>query len=377
MATAIRRSEGAAGVRVTRARGGAWWGLIAGALVILLLAVLPFVVYADITDLLVNVFILLVLGSMWNLLAGYCGLISVGQQAYIGIGAYTVLILAQNGLNPYLAIPAAIIVSAAIAVPVSYLVFRLRAEYFAIGTWVVAEVFYLIVVRVRSLGGGTGTALPGLSLVDPTLRGAITYWSALAVTVAALLATYLLLRSRMGLDLTAIRDNELAARSVGVRVSGAQRVVYMVSAAGCGAAGAILVVSQLNLLASAIFSVQWSARMIFIALIGGLGTIEGPIVGTGIFFAIQQTLAQLGAWYLILLGLVAVLVAMYLPKGVWGLISGRLNLQVFPVGYWLHESPSALRPKSPSPSRGGRGGPGRGPKSPSPLRGGQGRGSSE
>lgn len=323
-------------VRVTRSRRPTWWWLVGAAALIAVLATLPFVVYADITDLLINVFILLVVASMWNLLAGYCGLISVGQQAYIGIGAYTILVLAQNGINPYVAIPAAIVVSAIIAVPVSYLVFRLRAEYFAIGTWVVAEVFSLVVGRVKSLGGGTGVALPGLNLMDPALREAVTYWCALAVTAAALLATYLLLRSRMGLDLTAIRDNELAAQSVGVRVSTAQRIVYVVSAAGCGAGGALVIISQLNVLASSIFSVQWSARMIFISLIGGLGSIEGPIVGTGIFFVIQQALAQLGAWYLILVGLLAVVVAMYLPRGIWGFVADRLHLQIFPVGYWLH-----------------------------------------
>ena len=90
------------------------------------------------------------------------------------------------------------------------------------------------------------------------------------------------------------------------------------------------------MLASAIFSVQWSAKMIFISLIGGVGSIEGPILGTGIFFAIQQSLAQLGAWYLILVGIVGIFVAMFLPRGVWGLISSRFHIQVFPVGYWLH-----------------------------------------
>ena len=322
--------------RVTRSRRPAWWGVVGALVLLAVLAALPYVVYADVTDLLINVFILLVLASMWNLLAGYCGLISVGQQAYIGIGAYTVLILAQKGLNPFLAIPAAVAASAIIAVPISFLVFRLRAEYFAIATWVVAEVFYLVAVRLPTLGGGTGTALPGLSLVDPTLRDAITYWCALVVTALALAATYLLLRSRMGLDLTAIRDNELAARSVGVRITQTQRIVYMVSAAGCGAAGALVIISQLNIQAIAIFNVSWSAKMIFIALIGGLGTIEGPILGTAVFFAIQQALAQLGAWYLITLGLLAIVVAMYFPRGLWGLLTSRLNLQIFPVGYWLH-----------------------------------------
>lgn len=337
MSTPVAGTEPETGtIRVTRSRRSALWGLVAAALAVILLATLPYVVYADITDLLINAFILLVLASMWNLLAGYGGLISVGQQAYIGLGAYSVLVLAQNGINAYLAIPAAVLLAGLVAIPVSFLVFRLRAEYFAIGTWVVAEVFFLALVRVRSLGGGTGTALPGLALIDPVVREALTYWSALAVAAASLLATYLLLSSRMGLDLTAIRDNEIAARSVGVRVTSAQRVVYVVSAAGCGAAGALLIISQLNVLASAIFSVQWSAKMIFIALIGGVGSIEGPIVGTAIYFAIQNSLAQFGAWYLILLGVVAVLVAMFLPRGIWGLISGRFHIQVFPVGYWLH-----------------------------------------
>jgi len=323
-------------VRVTRARRSSLWGLVGVVAAVIGLATLPYLVYADVTDFLINAFILLVLASMWNLLAGYCGLISVGQQAYVGVGAYSVLILAQNGINPYAAIPAAVLIAGLIAVPVSFLVFRLRAEYFAIGTWVVAEVFFLALIRVRSLGGGTGTSLPGLALIDPALREAFTYWSALLIAAAALLASYLLLSSRMGLDLTAIRDNEVAARSVGVRVTTAQRIVYVVSAAGCGAGGALLIISQLNVLASAIFSVQWSAKMIFISLIGGVGSIEGPILGTGIFFAIQQSLAQLGAWYLILVGIVGIFVAMFLPRGVWGLISSRFHIQVFPVGYWLH-----------------------------------------
>src|SRR5207253_4433918 len=186
---AADRAAATPAVRVTRSPRTARWGPNGAVVVVILLATLPCVVYADVTDLLVNAFILLVLASMWNLLAGYCGLISVGQQAYIGVGAYTVLLLAQNGINPYLAIPFAAVVSGAIAVPVSFLVFRLRAEYFAIGTWVVAEVFFLVLIRFRSLGGGTGTGLPGLALVDPAFRQALTYWSALAVAAAALLVT--------------------------------------------------------------------------------------------------------------------------------------------------------------------------------------------
>jgi len=166
------------------------------------------------------------------------------------------------------------------SIPISFLVFRLRNEYFAIGTWVVAEAFQLIAVRFPSLGGGTGASLPGLSGWDPAIRLALTYWAALAVAVLALLGAYLLLRSRIGLDLTAIRDNEVGAGSVGVRVTRAKRIVYLVAAAGAGAAGSLLILSQLNVQAGSVFSVQWSAYMIFVAVIGGVGTIEGPILGT-------------------------------------------------------------------------------------------------
>ena len=309
------------------------------------LASLPYVVYANVTELLVNLFVLVTLATMWNLLAGYAGLVSIGQQAYIGVGAYIVLVLARNGMSPFVAIPFALLGSALVALPTSFLVLRLRGAYFAIATWVVAEAFQLIVSRIPSVGGGAGASLRGMNGLDPAVREAFTYWAALAVVVAALLGSYLLLRSRLGLDLTAIRDNEIGARSVGVRITLAKRIVYLLSAAGCGAAGALLIVSQLNVQATSVFSVQWSAYMIFVALIGGLGTIEGPIVGTLIFYTLQQTLADRGAWYLIILGTVAVLMAMFVPRGLWGLVSDRFDFRLFPVGYWLHWR----RPTTPSP----------------------------
>ncbi len=323
-------------LRVTRSRRPATWSAVIGAVVVVALASLPYVVYANVTSLLVNIFILLALATMWNLLAGYAGLISVGQQAYIGVGAYVVLVFGDNGLSPYLAIPFAALLSALVALPVSFLVFRLRNEYFAIATWVVAEAFRLVVLRFASLGGGTGASLQGMAGIEPALRQAFTYWAALAVVVATLVGAYLLLRSRLGLDLTAIRDNEIGARSVGVRIAQAKRVVYLVAAAGAGAAGSLLIISQLTVQAASVFSVQWSAYMIFVALIGGLGSIEGPIIGTLIFFALQQSLADRGAWYLIILGTVAVVMAMWVPRGIWGAVSSRFDLRLFPVGYWLH-----------------------------------------
>ena len=133
-----------------------------------------------------------------------------------------------------------------------------------------------------------------------------------------LAGVYLILRGGLGLVLTAVRDDETGARSVGARVSAARRFVYVVAAAGCGAAGGLVIISQLNVQPASAFSVQWSAEMIFVTIIGGIGTIEGPIIGTVLFFALQRTLSSHGAWYLIILGLEAIAVAIWARRGLWG-----------------------------------------------------------
>jgi branched-chain amino acid transport system permease protein len=332
MTTAEVAERGAGQVVVRRASRVARYGLIAGVVLVAALGYAPYVVGEGTTGTMVNFFILLTLATTWNWLAGYAGLVSVGQQAYIGLGAYSVLWLAQHGIAPFTAIALAIVICAVVSVPVSLLVFRLRGGYFAIGTWVVAEVFALITIRSQSLGGGTGANLPGLDGYDPTVLAALTYWVTLGVAVAATAGGYLMLRSRVGLALTAVRDDELAARSAGVRVSRAKRLVYLAAAAGAGAAGALLIISQLNVEARNVYGVQWSAYMIFVVLIGGIGTLEGPVLGTVVFFVLQQTLASYGGWYLIILGAVAIAMAVWARQGLWG-IANRFGLQLFPVGY--------------------------------------------
>jgi branched-chain amino acid transport system permease protein len=329
------RLAGEPAVRVTRSRRPVAWTGLAAVAAVAILAYLPYLVYSGNTDLLVNVFILVTLASMWNLLAGYAGLVSVGQQAYIGLGAYGVLFLAQHGVNPFAALPVAAVACGIIGLPIWWLVARLRGGYFAIATWVIAAAIPLAVVQIHALGGGTGAPLPGLSGLDSTLLTAYVYWIALAVTVVVLAAVYLILRSRLGLVLTAVRDDETGARSIGARVPAARRFVYVVAAAGCGAAGALVVISQLNVQPASAFSVQWSAEMIFVTIIGGIGTIEGPIIGTVLFFVLQRYLSSYGSWYLIILGLVAIVVAIWAPRGLWALIADRAHIRLFPVGYWL------------------------------------------
>ena len=199
-----------------------------------------------------------------------------------------------------------------------------------------------------SIGGGTGMPLPGLAAFGSVLLSAYTYWAGLAVTVLALAAVYFLLRSRVGLQLTAIRDDETAARSSGVRVGLARMLVFVVAAVGCGAAGAVLAIQQLQVVpqtSGGVFSVQWTAEMAFAVIIGGIGTIEGPIIGTIIYMVLQQTLQQYNVWYLITLGLVAIAVTLFSRRGLWGLVDQHLGIRLFPVGYYLWPSGGSRRGK--------------------------------
>jgi branched-chain amino acid transport system permease protein len=321
--------------RVTRSRRNVAWTGAGALVVVVVLALFPYIVYSGTTTIIVQAFIILTLASMWNLLAGYAGLVSVGQQAFVGLGAYFVLILAIHGTSPFAALPVAAIGCGVAAFPLWWLVSRLRSGYFAIATWVLAATVMLIIEKFSSIGGGTGMPLPGLSGFSPTLLTADTYWVGLAVTVLALTTVYLLLRGRLGLVLTAIRDDEVAARSSGARVGLARMLVFVVAAIGTGAAGGVLAISQLQVQPGAVFSVQWTAEMAFAVIIGGLGTIEGPILGTAVYMVLQQELASYNAWYLIILGLVAMAVALFARRGLWGLVDDHLHVRLFPVGYWL------------------------------------------
>lgn len=319
-------------------------------LVVVALAMLPYVVVPSQIFGIIDLFIFIVLATMWNLLAGYGGMVSVGQQAYIGIGAYGLVYLAdQVGVDAFLAVPLVAVLSAAVAVPVSFLAFRLVGGYFAIGTWVIAEVVRLVTVQVDDLGGGSGISLRGLVGIDRDLRIAYAYWFALGVATVAVVATYLLVRSRLGIALTAIRDEPTAAASNGVEVTRVKRIVFVVSAAGCGAAGAILALSSLRVQPDSVYSVEWTAFMIFMVVIGGVGTLEGPLVGAVLFFLLREWLAQFGVIYLVVLGAVAIAVTLFVPQGLWGVVS-RGRFRLFAVGHTvrLPADPNPTPPARPT-----------------------------
>ena len=195
----------------------------------------------------------------------------------------------------------------------------------------VAEVYRLLIANASRLGGGSGKSLAAIREFSKATRESTTYWIALAVTVGAIAFVYLLLRSRHGLALTAIRDSERAAESQGIDVAGTKLWVYIASAAGCGLAGALYFLNIVRISPDAAFNVGWTANIIFIVVIGGIGTIEGPILGTIVFFLLRWALADYGTWYLIVLGAVAVVVMVKFPQGLWGFVQQRFDLRFFPV----------------------------------------------
>ena len=309
--------------------------LIAVALVVLALA--PFWAERATLRLLAEIFTFVALASLWNLLAGYAGLVSVGQQAFVGLGGYFLFALVVLlDAHPVAAIFIAGPVGVLVAIPVAALVFRLRGAYFAIGTWVVAEVFRLLASQVSVLGGGSGISLPAGAVIamaaSRQMREFEIYWLALALTALVLAAMVALLRSRHGLALTAIRDNELAAQSNGIDVWRIKFVVYVLTAFGTTMIGALIFLTKLRISPETAFSVNdWTAFVIFITVIGGIGRIEGPIIGTIVFFVLRQGLADLGSFYMLMMGVVAIVVMLWAPKGLWGLIAERFGWQALPL----------------------------------------------
>jgi branched-chain amino acid transport system permease protein len=319
-------------------------GAVAAVLLVAALVVLPWAGDAGLMRVVIELIALLVLAQMWNLLAGYAGLVSIGQQAYVGVGGYALIVLADDlGVNPFVAVPLAGLVAVAVALPTAALVFRFRDAYFAVGTWAVAEVYRLLIANTPALGRGTGRTLKAVFPLARETRELVTYAIAVAIGVAALVAVYLYLRSRFGLGLMAVRDSEPASESLGVDVYRTKLAVYLVAAFGTGTTGALIYLNLLRISPDAAFSINWTAYTIFSVVIGGLGTLEGPIVGTLVFFLLRELLADYGSWYMILLGTLAVLTMMRYPQGLWGLLAERWDVRLFPVQRRVRDAPAPER----------------------------------
>jgi branched-chain amino acid transport system permease protein len=329
-------------VSTTRAYSVSRWtsasvatAVLAGVL-LLVLAVAPGLFPANVVDRLTALFIYVILAGMWNALSGYGGLVSIGQQAFFGLGGYFAIRLSEWGVSAYPALFAAAALAGVVAFAMSFFVLLLRAGEFAVGMWVVAELLRLLVNLDNLIQGDTGRSLIALAAYGMELRRNLTYWLALASMTVLLGTVFVLLRSRVGGAIQAIRDNEEAAISVGVRVIGAKRIIFVLAAVGCAMAGALWLATSTTFQPRSFFGIQWTAYMIFMVLVGGLGRFEGPILGAIIFFFIETWFGAAGVWYLIGLGATALAFALFLPRGIWGFIEDRFQIHLLPVGYRLH-----------------------------------------
>ena len=301
----------------------------------LALAFAPLVLDAGSVDRLTTLFIYGILALMWNALAGYAGLVSVGHQASFGLGAYAAVRIADAGVSPYPALLLGAAAVAVLAIPMSAFMLRLKGGEFAIGMWVIAALSHLLVNLDKLVQGETGTSLISLQTYGGDQRRLINYLLALGTMVALAWIVFFLLRSKTGSALQAIRDSEEAAASVGVRVLPTKRLIFVLSAFGCAAAGALWLATSVTFQPKTYFNVQWTAYMLFMVLVGGIGTFEGPILGAVLFFTIETLFGSAGVYYLIGLGLVAVLFALFLQRGIWGAFEKRFGLELLPVGFRL------------------------------------------
>jgi branched-chain amino acid transport system permease protein len=302
------------------------------------------------------------LAQLWNLLAGYAGLVSVGQQAYVGLGGYALFYLTGVwNMNVYLALLLAGPFAGLMAIPVSFAVFRLRGAYFAVGTWVVSEVFMLFASLIAVLGAGSGLSLTPAILrqisPDRSGRDAILYLMSLAVAVLVFAIVYFLLRSRHGLALTAIRDSEPASASLGVNTFRTKFIIYIATAACTGLIGGLIFLQKLRISPEAGFSINdWTVVVIFMVVIGGIGTLEGPFIGMLIYIGLRELLADYGTIYLMFMGAIAIAIMLKAPFGLWGYVAQRFDIQLFPIGRRLvpaatkNRSSAALDPPKRNPA---------------------------
>ena len=298
--------------------------LIAAIALVILFVVIGFVGSNNLRRVLIKMFIYCAMGSMWNLMSGYTGMTSLGQQSFIGVAGYTVAVFTAKLAMPFgVGILAGGVIGGVLALILAIILFRMRGMYFAIATWVIAEAiktFFTSWSFVNAGGGMTVAGRPGREVI---------YLMCLALLVLALVIIYMLLRSKLGLGLTAMRDDADAASSVGVNIFKSKLLCFVICGVFCALGGGLYYLNNVSIYPGSGFAIDWTVSLVFIVIIGGIGTMSGPIVGTVIYILLDEILAQLPAgWSNIILGIIAILVILFLPDGIMGTLQKKLNFEI-------------------------------------------------
>ena len=267
------------------------------------------------------------LGVAWNIVGGYAGQISLGHVAFYGLGAYTsTLLLTQFGLNPWLAMLAGGVVAAAISLLIGWSCFRLKGHYFTMATIAVAEIAQIIFTNWEYAGSAVGITLP----MDKEGWGVLIfsskvpyYYIALGLLLVTLLANYLIEKSYLGYYFRAIKDEPDAARSVGINLSTYKQVAFAMSSFFTALGGSLYAQKELYIDPSSVLGTGMSIKMALVSILGGIGTLFGPLVGAGVLTIIDEgTRALFGGsgrgTDLIIYSALIIVIAVYYPAGVIG-----------------------------------------------------------
>jgi branched-chain amino acid transport system permease protein len=292
--------------------------LLSGVLAVALLAAIPlFGPSKYVMHILILVLLNVVLGQSWNLLGGFAGQISFGHAAMYGIGAYTsTLLYLHLGLSPWIGMFFGGMLAAFYATLLGTITFRLRGPYFALATLATAEVVRLIAQNWDTFTGGDD----GLSIHLEIAPRVVEYFIILAVVTAVISVIYFISVSRIGYYLSAIREDEEASRAIGIDVTRYKVITLAISAFFAGIGGSFFASYQLYFNPYVVLTVHTSLQMIFISIVGGMGTIIGPIIGAFLLVPIAEIFRVISpSANLLIYGLVIVLVMRFMPEGIAGL----------------------------------------------------------
>ncbi len=311
------------------------WGIGAVVLVILAAGALVFPALFTLPyhrDLAIRVLLYAMLAQAWNILAGYCGQVSLGHAVFFGTGAYTSSALQMHwGVNPWIGLVVGVAVSVALSQAIGYPCFRLRGHYFAIATIAIGEIIHTLAINWEFIGGARGLTLPIQqdSLLAFQFSGTkfIYYYLVLALAVVCFATTWWIERSRIGYYLRAIREDTDAARSVGVPVTKYKLIAMAISAGFVSIGGSFYAQYVLYLDPDSVFPLALSILVCLLTVVGGVGTLWGPLVGTALMIPLSEfTRIKFGGTGsgvdLIIYGGLLTAVAVFQPTGLVGLVRG-------------------------------------------------------
>jgi branched-chain amino acid transport system permease protein len=259
-----------------------------------------------------------ILASAWNLLGGFAGQVSLGYSAFLGIGAYATVLLSLRGMNPFLTLPLGAALAAVFSVLIGLPAFRLRGPYFTIATIGVGEVVRVCAAGVSFTGGASGLRMPPDSF-DFTLN----YLSMVALAIAVVALAAFVKHSAFGQALAAIRQDIDAAEALGIDSTRFKLAAHALSAALVAVAGGLYAINFQYIAPGSVFDFRLSLSIVLMPIVGGVGTVAGPVLGALVFSTLQVKLLSIPALrdsYLFLYGTLLIVVMLFEPKGILGLV---------------------------------------------------------